>query len=174
MKKLNLLVFDANIVIILHELEIWDKAVKSCDIYLSGTVIDLEAKYWEDNDGIRHPINLSNCINQSEIRRFDLDASAINVFRHKYGAMYIEKLDPGETESLAFLFREKDKFSICSSDAIVYRLLGAEFERERGLSLEEILIHIGLQRNLPYQYTKEFRERYSDQGFREGFQGSAF
>lgn len=174
MKKLSLLLLDANIVIILHELGIWDKVIEQCDIYLSGTVIDLEAKYWEDKNEIRHTIDLTNCLSKGVIKRFDLDSSEIEGFRQKYGAMYIEKLDPGEAESLAFLFREQEKYIICSSDGIVYRLLGAEFASDRGLSLEEILIRIGLQRSLPHQFTKEFRERYSDQGFKEGFQGTAF
>ena len=47
MKKLKLLLLDANVVIELFEKGIWEKVVERCEIYLAGTVVD-EAQHIPD------------------------------------------------------------------------------------------------------------------------------
>lgn len=173
MKKLSLLLLDANIVIKLHELGLWEKVVESCDLHIAGTVV-IEADHWDDQNGMSHAIHLSKSVEAGTITKFDLAPSDVEAFKRKYGISFFEKLDAGEAESLAFLLREPAKYMISSGDAIVYRVLGAEFIRDQGISLEEILAKIGLQHNgLPKQYTKKFRVSCSEQGFIQELQGKA-
>ncbi len=80
---------------------------------------------------------------------------------------YTEKLDPGEVESLCHLLDAPDEFAISSADKIVYRVLGNLDRGEQGISLEEILEAIGLSRPLQYQFTRAFRERWTQKGFEE-------
>jgi hypothetical protein len=61
---------------------------------------------------------------------------------------------------------------ISSADAIVFRVLGNLNQGESGVSLEELLIRIGLaKRNLPQQHTKKFRDHYTAMGAQERIQG---
>jgi hypothetical protein len=48
---------------------------------------------------------------------------------------------------------------LCSSDAIVFKVLSLMDRSEQGVSLEEVLHSIGLSRGLSHQFTKAFREQ---------------
>ena len=60
---------------------------------------------------------------------------------------------------------ETSTWLISSADAIVYRVLGGLRRRHQGISLEEVLDEIGLQRPLAYQYTEKFRDKWTHRGF---------
>jgi hypothetical protein len=85
--------------------------------------------------------------------------------------VYFEKLDPGETESLAYLLRQSDECWICSADKIVYRVLGNLGRSEQGVSLEEVLNEVGLGRKLSGGFTRAYREEWTRKGFQEGLGG---
>jgi hypothetical protein len=40
-------------------------------------------------------------------------------FRAQFAPVYFEKLDPGETESVAYLLGQSEEYRICSADKIV-------------------------------------------------------
>lgn len=174
MKKLRLLLLDANVVIELFRLGIWDRFIDVCDVHLSGIVIEDEALFYEDRDGSPCYLQLPSYVEDGKITRFDVGASDIEAFVKEYGSIYLEKLDPGESESLAYLFSSSEEFTICSSDKIVFRVLGSRQLSHRGVSLEELLDQTGLGRPLRRQFTKHFREDIAKQGFQEGFSGLAF
>ncbi|MCL4552287.1 MAG: hypothetical protein M1305_01850 [Candidatus Marsarchaeota archaeon] len=173
MKKLKLLMLDANIVIMLHELGLWEKVIAVCDVHIAGTIVDDEADFYFDDQHNRRRIDLSNDICGGSITRFDVPLSQVSTFKAEFGPQYFAKLDPGEVESLAHLMCSTKAFTVCSADKIVFRVLGARHLTDRGISLEEILSQIGLARVLKHQYTKGFREHWSGEGFREGLQGTA-
>jgi len=168
MKKLKLLLFDANVVIELFRQGIWDKVVERCEIYLSRTVVEVEVKYWEEETGKQHRIDLHPYIEEGDVKIFDVSLSEIQSYRSRFGSMYFEKLDPGETESLVYLEEHQDRAKICSADKIVYRILGNIQLSGKGISLEEILDSIGLGRSLGHAFGKEYRLRWSKKGFEEG------
>ena len=60
MAKFNLLLLDSVIVIRLHELGLWSRIIDSCDVHLTRTIVDNEVLYFEDGNGDRQPIDLSN------------------------------------------------------------------------------------------------------------------
>jgi len=168
MKKLKLLLFDANVVIELFRQGIWDKVVERCEIRLSRTVAEEEVKYWEEETGRQHRIDLGTYIEAGNVKIFDVSFSEIQSYRERFGSMYFEKLDPGETESLVYLEKHQDLAKICSADKIVYRILGNYRLSDNGISLEEILDYIGLSRSLSHEFGKEYRLRWSRKGFEEG------
>lgn len=173
MKKPGLLLLDANVVICLFEIGIWEKVIGRCEVYLARTVMG-EAEYYEDAGGKKHSIDLKPYEISGKVAVVDVVTSDLKEFKGRFSPEYLEKLDPGETESLAYLLSGHLDHALCSSDPIVFRVLGASAMSERGISLEEVLGHIGMGRKLRGPYTKQFRERWTKQGFEEGLQGRSF
>ncbi len=82
MKRLSLLLLDANVVIYLFELGIWGKVVSLCDIHLACTVID-EARFYEDDDGVQHPFDLSGYVDSGAVAAFDVLPSQMEAVRSR-------------------------------------------------------------------------------------------
>lgn len=171
MKKLRCLLLDANIVFQLFESHLWDEFVNRCEVILSETVKEHEVKYYH---GARrdYRIDLSADVESGRIRQVHVEIEDLNRFRERFSPVYLEQLDPGEAESLAYLCQSQEPCLLCSSDAIVFRVLGLLNRVEQGLSLEEILAQIGLGRALPYQFTKSFRDRWTKRGQEDMIKGA--
>jgi len=170
-KRFKLFLLDANVVIELFRQGIWDTVVEKCDVYLSRTVAEIEAHFYETDDGRRHDFDLMPYIRENNITVFEIPPSRLKKFYSEFNIEYLEKLDPGESESLAYLMEQKEAYRICSADKIVYRVLGNLCASEKGISLEEILDQIGLTRRLIYQFSKAYRIKWSNKGFEEGIRG---
>jgi hypothetical protein len=164
--KFSLLVLDAGVVIKLFELRLWDQVVKQCDVHLSKVVAEQEVQFHSPTDADPHgqPIDLSGDIAESRVQVFECSLSQVVSFKNRFDQNYAQDLDPGELESLAWLFSHQQDCRICSGDAIVYRVLGVTGREDQGVSLQEILDRIGHSKNLAWQYTKEFREQKSKAG----------
>ena len=102
---------------------------------------------------------------------FDLTPSQLDGFRARFDPVYFEKLDPGETASLAYLLGQSDECRICSADKIVYRVLGCLSRPGQGVSLDEILGQIGFRRTVGREFTKAYREEWTKKVFQEGLTG---
>jgi hypothetical protein len=170
-KRTGPLLLDANVVLKLHELGIWPQTVAACDALLSETVVNSEVQFIETEEG-RQYIDLGPFIASGAIKLVTTPLADVRAFKSRFKPLYIDKLDPGEAESLAYLVQHNDH-CICSADAIVWKALGALRLREQGLSLEELLQRLGLSRPLDTMYSKAFRERLMEQGSRERMQGQA-
>jgi hypothetical protein len=170
MKKSSLLLLDANVVIEIARQGLWDQITARCDIRLSQTVLD-ESQFYNDDQGERHYIDLTPYISSQRITLFDLTPSQLGGFLAQFGPVYLEKLDPGEAESLAYLLDQPDDCMICSADKIVYRVLGCLSRSEQGVSLEEVLGQLGLSRRLDRKFTKAYKDEWTGKGFQEGLTG---
>jgi hypothetical protein len=173
LKKFSLLLLDANVVIELFRLDMWDKFISLCDVHLARTVV-FESKYWEDDLEHKHPIDLSPYEQDGRIIVHDAGILELSTLTDPFGSTILEKLDPGEAESLALLCASKERFLVSSSDKITYRVLGALRRSDQGISLEETLQAIGLTKRLTPQFGKTFREQWSRRGFTDGVSGLAF
>ena len=168
-QKFQLLLLDANIIIKLHELGIWEEFAKRCSVTLTATVAYDESQFWEDNDGVRHYFDIEEDIKSNKISCERVSLSQIEDFRRKFDPTYA--IHAGEAEPLAFLFASDKNWIIASSDGIVFRVLGRTSRGHQGISLEEILQKIGLGRRLDGQYTKEFRGRLTQMGQEDSIRG---
>lgn len=167
MPKLKLLIFDANVVIRLYELGLWQAVLTRCDVHLSRIVVEDEVKYYHGREQDRL-IDLSGDVADGRIHVFDVELDAIREFRARFDPTYMERLDPGEAESLAFMLRSPERYLISSADSIVFKVLGNLNMAERGISLEEVLQGIGQGRSdLTWPYTRRFREKYTREGQRD-------
>jgi hypothetical protein len=166
-KKTRLLLLDANVVIELHRLGLWNPVLERCEVILARTVID-ESRYYA---GEKEDVAIDWGPDLPRIRIVDLEVSEIQRFRDRFSPLYLEKLDAGETESLAYLTSTDEPCLICSSDAVVYRVLGALKRSAQGISLEEVLEQVGLTKMPHAQYTRAFRKQWSRKGFQDGLGG---
>ena len=172
MPPFQLLLLDANVIIKAHELGIWEQLINRCHITISRSVAEDEANYWEDSQGIRYNIDLAKDIQAGRVNCENVSIAKISEFRELFDLSYLDRMDPGETESLAILYFKADEhWMIASSDAIVFKILGNIKLGDRGISLEEILTQIGLQQKLPFQHTQRFRRKYTKEGEQDSIRG---
>ncbi|MCL2648797.1 MAG: hypothetical protein FWD61_17660 [Phycisphaerales bacterium] len=171
MKKFRLLLLDANIVIELFRLGVWDKIIARCDIHIAKTVVR-ESHFYRDANGNYCSIDLAHYINTKSITEFNVARAELDDFRSRFSSTYFDKLDPGETESLGYLLRQSEQCQICSADAIVFRVLGNLGRSAQGVSMEEMLNAIGMSRQLEWKFTRNFREHWTKKGFQEGLGGA--
>ena len=171
MKRFKLLLLDANVVIYLFEVGLWDKLVERCEVLLSRIVAEREAQFFEKDDGEKVYFDLQPYIADKRVAIVDTSVADIKAFRDLFDPVYLSRLDDGESESLAYLITSPEKCLICSADAIVFRFLALLDRIEQGLSLEEILGSIGLGRSMPWEFSKQYRERWTQVGARHKIQG---
>ena len=133
MSRLTLLILDANVVIKLFELGCWAQVVEKCDIHLSRTVVEQEAQFFRNaTSDERVEIDLSADITADRIHVFDVGLAELEAFRGQFNVVYLEKLDPGESESLAYLVTAGQDHGICSADSIVYASWGGFIAETKG------------------------------------------
>ncbi len=173
MPKLKLLILDAGVVIRLHELGIWGQVVGYCEIYLSRIVAEKEVRY-QQGDEYDEDIDLFPDISSGRVQVFDVTVSDLREFLNQFDPLYLGDLDDGEAESLAFMMMQAEEFLIASGDAIVYRVLGNMNAANQGISLEELLQKIGMQRGLEWPYSRAFREKYTKVGEIDMVQGRGY
>ncbi|MFZ4576384.1 MAG: type II toxin-antitoxin system VapC family toxin [Phycisphaerales bacterium] len=161
MTRSRLVLLDTNVVLRLFELGIWQAVTQRYQIVLAQTVID-ESQFFTRDDQ-RHDIEWGPILASGEVEVRSAAAADVAKFCGRFDRNYLEKLDPGEAESLT-LMQQETQASICSADKIVWRVLGNTGQGERGVSLEELLQHIGLTKGLPDRFSKRFREKWTKGG----------
>ena len=138
MKKFQFLLLDTGPIIKLFQLGLWDNFIEKCEVTICRTVAD-ESKYASrEFQDIR--IDLNSCEQDGLIHIIDVDLSTIRAFLDKLPQSYAP--DPGEKETLAFMFSSPEKWRVCASDHIVFKILGFFGKGEQGISLEEVLAKI--------------------------------
>jgi hypothetical protein len=170
MPALKLLILDANEVIYLHETGLWQAVLSRCEVFLSRTVAEVEAKFYRGTEA-DEIIDVSEDIAAGRVKVFEQTPTELKQFFDRFDPMYLPSLDPGEAESLAYLVQSKDACLISSGDAIVFRVLGLLNRSDQGISLEEVLQKIGQGRVVSKQYTKQFRDRYTKEGEQDSIRG---
>lgn len=163
-KKLRLLLLDANIIIELFRLGLWDQFLECCDVHLARTVV-AESRFYEDDEGRLHGIDLLPFETRGQLTVFDVSLAQDRQLTQHFDLTYLERFDPGEREALAHLVTSTDPYVICSADRIVFNVLGFLDRADQGVSLEELLQKAGLARTMSWQYTRAFRDKYTNEGF---------
>lgn len=88
MKKRKLLLLDANVVIHLFELGLWAQAIARCDVHLSKIVVEQESQYYEDPNGAKHDIDLSDDVEAGRIQVFEESPSHLMAFTDSFYPSY--------------------------------------------------------------------------------------
>lgn len=162
MKRFQFLLLDAGPIIELCRLVLWDIVLQRCNVTITRTVA-AEAKYASlEFEDIR--IDIGSAENQSLVKIVDVDISVVKTFYDKFDLLYKAIIDPGEKETLAFLYNSSEDWLICAADKAVFRVLGLLGLGQQGISLEEVLEEIGFPRDMKPQYTKNYREKWTHIG----------
>jgi hypothetical protein len=175
MKKFQFLLLDAGPIIKLFEMDIWDRFIKSCDVTIARTVVEEAERNIKKLLGICANLESYGQQNLNLIRIVDVELSVIKEFYDRFDLIYKGIIDPGEKETLAFVSGAPANWLVCSADHAVFSVLGLLGKGQQGISLEEVLLRIGLSKsNLEWQYIKNFRERYTRMCQVYSIQGKGF
>jgi hypothetical protein len=151
MKKLLLL--DADVVIDLHTLGLFDRINKGFEIHITKTVLD-EASYFKSG-GARTKIDIRNRITVIEnVAVEHLQTVRKEAMEARLG------IDPGEMEAIACLMQEDEGLIFCTCDQAAIKLLAFMNLEEKSVSMEKALRTTGYQKkNLyPRHWEKTFTE----------------
>lgn len=139
MKKLLLL--DADIIIDLHVLDLFQNICKAYDVHVTRTVLD-EAKFYR-KDGVKWPINILSKVTIIE----DIEVETlVEINAQAKNAML--QIDPGEATSIAFLVQSEKDFRLCLCDKAAITLVSFMNIEEKCISVEKALKEAGHHKNL--------------------------
>jgi len=139
---LKLWLLDADVVIDLLSLDVFDKLVIQHEVFLATIVID-EVK-WFKKDGVKQRVNFrEKYIESGLVKELSATAGEIKTILSKLPSIFHDTLDPGELESLAVCFREGN-LVFCSCDAAAIRALPFLDLSDRGVAVADLLKSSGL------------------------------
>lgn len=155
---MKLWLLDADIIIDLLSMDLFDKLVGKHNIHVSSTVIS-EVKYFSKCDTKVEIDFRKDYVEAGLIEEHSASIEEIKQIRAKLPSLRRDSIDSGEIESLAVLLREEE-LKFCSCDAAAIRSLPFFDLSERGYSPERLLKESGLSAsNLKIRHTEEyFRE----------------
>ena len=154
------MLLDADVVIGLFEIGIWEKLVDRTRVTLSQQVLDEAQHYYDSETMARKCINLQPYVDEAKIDVLACDAQEVAPVRSQCCKFAI--LHPGELESLAILNRIGSDALFCTADRGAIRAAVMLDLAERVISLEELLVRVGLKRN----FTDNEDLQYSEQAFK--------
>ena len=127
----KLLLLDADVIIDLHALGLFEKINKAYDICLTRNIFE-EARYYK-KDGVRRDIDIKDV---TIIENIDLE-SLRKVQREAKEAMLA--IDPGESTSIAYLDQTEEEITFCSCDQAAIKLISYMELEQKSISLEKVL-----------------------------------
>ena len=153
----RLLLLDADVVIDLHALGLFEKIGKAYDVCLTRNVFE-EARYYK-KDGVRIDIDIKDV---TIIENVDFE-SLRKVQREAREAMLA--IDPGESTSIAYLAQTEEEITFCSCDQAAIKLISYLELEQKSISLEKALRSAGYhgKKLYPRHLEKNF-EAYIKEG----------
>ena len=131
----KLLLLDADVVIDLHSLGLFEKINKAYDIYLTRNVFE-EARYYK-KDGLKIEIDVKDI---TIIENIDLE-SLKKVQREAKEARL--GIDAGEAMSIAYLTQTEEEITFCTCDLAAIKLISYMELDQKSISLEKALRSAG-------------------------------
>jgi len=168
----KLLLVDTCVVLHACRLGLWDTLTSNLAIAVPGTVVGEVILQLREEKFDGFSLDIERDVADGKIAQPSLLASELKIVGKLSGPKFRGVWDDGELECVACLLHEKyGCSSVCSSDAVVYRFLGWTQQETKGISLEEVLNHLGgPRRKLLYRLTQQYREHWSKRGFHEAWQ----
>ncbi|MFZ5981146.1 MAG: hypothetical protein ACOYVF_10990 [Candidatus Zixiibacteriota bacterium] len=157
-QKSNLIIPDADVIIYLHELNIWSDFIQKYDVYIAHQVY-VEAHQYKISDDTTHKlfsINLDESISNDRI--ISLDAKKIIDIKILLKS-YNHAIDEGEEETLAIALYDIPELNVCLRDAAAIKAAVYVGLKSRCISIERAIAQIGLNKQLTKASTdKRFHE----------------
>ncbi len=152
---MKLWLLDADVIIDLLSLSLFDKLIRNHKVFAGSTVIGEVKSFKRSNE--RQSIDLrQNYIENGFIKELSASAEEIKKVLSKLPKNNRDAIHAGELESLAILVRE-DNLNFCSCDATAIRTLPLLGLSDRGISVEKLLKLSGLtQSSLKERHTEKY------------------
>lgn len=162
--SLTALIPDADVIIRLHKLDLWDKLCQRTQLVVPSIIVHEEALFFTDPaTEQRIEIHLPDLVGDGVIIESTATAVEMGRVATQFDPVAREGLHAGELEALTLLYtRRVTGCWFCSGDGNATRALVLLGLGEWGLSLEEALRRTGLcaSGRLPHQFSEEtFRQR---------------
>lgn len=154
--KLKCVLLDADVIIEAHKLGIWQQLTKRLQLVVPSIVIHDEALFFSQTSrGPRENIRLQTLVEEGKIIELSATYAELVSIYTIFDRVFIETLHPGETEALALLKAKKvGAASFCTGDGHAIQALAMIGMSECGISMETLLVSIGLKRKLQRQFTE--------------------
>lgn len=150
----KLLLLDANVIIDMHTLELFDRICSTYEVYVTPEVLEESDRY--PKDGRYHRISIKNKVKIIS----DTNVQDIDMVRQQANEAGLS-IEEGETTSIAYLSESTDEdIFFCTCDKAAIRLVSFMNLEEKSISVEKALRNVGYhQRNLyPRHFEKVFQE----------------
>jgi len=158
---LLLLLLDADVIIDLHRLSVWEHIIKHHKVHIPSIILHKETYYYEDKRGIRHPIDLEKEIGVT-IYELSCSAEELLSFKEQFDRVFQEELHDGEKEALVLIHKQKNLL-LCTCDHAAIKALALLDLLDRGISFENLLRKSGITKKLEYKHTeKRFKKCLSE------------
>lgn len=140
----RLLLLDADVVINLYSLNLWNGVVKNYEVYVGSTVVRIEVTHYPDSKRQPIPLNLIPQIDNGTIKEISASTQDLKILTDKLRPSRIG-LDPGELESIAVIAENKlESLKICVIDKSAIMALSYLDLDGKAISAEEVLINGGM------------------------------
>ncbi len=142
------ILFDANIIIELHQLSLWDSVLQACHGAVTPIILR-EARFYRDSQGQKLPINLNKDVVDQKIEELSVSIETYNALQNVLRDSFLEGIDEGEREAIAFLhaFRENNPYLFCTADQLAIKCLGVLNLECQGIALQDLFESIGIKVN---------------------------
>lgn len=151
----NSLLPDADVIIRLHELGVWNKFKKVHNVLICDAV-EKETMFYDLPDGSRIYVRFDQDIREGNIHRATPPSTSDLVELHsRLTKMNASGIDPGETELLAVLLADPSITAACLIDRAAIRAAVLIGLKVRCISVEMALANIRLATKMPSDLTEE-------------------
>jgi len=148
----RLLLLDADVVIDLHSLGLFEKICRAYDVYVTQEVYE-EATYFKKG-GSKKTINIADKV--VVIKNVDLEDLGKVEKEAKEARLVI---DPGESTSIAYINQTEERMTFCSCDKAAIKLISYMELEQKSISLEKALRSAGY-------HGKKFYPRHLEKTFK--------
>jgi len=153
----KLLLLDADVIIDLHTLGLFERISKAYDICLTRNVFE-EARYYKMG-GAKIAIDIKDV---TIIEDTDLESLRMVQGEAKEARLGI---DPGESTSIAYLIQTEEQITFCSCDQAAIKLISYMELEQKSISLEKALRNAGYhEKNLYPRHLEKTFKTYIEEG----------
>lgn len=165
---MKLWLLDADVIIKLLEIDVFDRLVAMHELHVSSTVVD-EVKYFR-RGGQKYQVNFrQQYIDSGRVAETTATLTEMQDVLRRLPPLRQQGVHAGEIESLAVLVRQDD-LTLCTFDAAAIRSLPFLDVTERAVSAERLLQTSGLTLSPGYKLDPRLSEEYFKSNVERGLQ----
>lgn len=116
---MNIVLLDADVIIDLHRLGIWEQIVKRNQVKISSIILRQEVYFYEDEQGKRHNIDLLKDAG-IKFQELSIEVTIMRDFIKQFDRNIQEELHPGELEALSIIQDDKG-LCFCDERQVLFR-----------------------------------------------------